>query len=977
VWEVLAEEADLILRERNRSGSGTVVAKISDDPHFRTLHQGFLNCQRDFREYARMNQVRHGRGEGTGAQSNEAKQNILQIKQEKADRVRVAEEEVANFVYRRLHEAKLSALCLSGGGIRSATFSLGVIEGLSQGSVDHQGEPAHLLREIDYLSTVSGGGYIGGWFSSWVHRKQDADATVGGVSEDPIATSAGVPEVRKQHPDATVSGVSEVIKALNSGQLGKFDREAAPVSFLREFSNYLNPRLGVTSADTWALIATYLRNVLLNWVVLLPLIGSVLLVPVLFLKLLPVLGSHKVAPELWFWGATDMLAAVCFAFLCVALPATEIANPKQNTFLRFWLLPAFLASLFLSLYVRVEQHVFYKIIEHPLLWSLPVLGALVFVLVYAQRSRGAIDWKWALLAFLVLLVVSVLSGAAVMEIVDLLPEKWDVGSEQLYTVFAVPAVLLLGFAAMALLVGLSSKLTEDEDREWLARAGGWLLVIACAWLLLAAIGVYGPCAGRLVWSAVSSAVSGWVLSLLGKSPKTPASSKLKETISDLPAGVKTREVAAMVLLPVFLLLLFITLSQANDKLWHVLVGLFPGEMAKKPEGEVFAVLALFVAELVLSVGAAIAVNVNKFSLHGMYRLRLVRAYLGASRPNRTPNFFTGFDPDDNVRLKELQHRPVHVVNMAWNLVAGKRLSWQQRKAASFTATPLHAGSFWWGYREVDRYSEEKGMTLGGAMTISGAAASPNMGYHSSALLTTIMTLFNARLGAWLGNPSKPNSSTWQKNGPVFGWRSYIDELLGLTNEKSNWVYLSDGGHFENLGIYEMVVRRCYTIIVVDGGCDPEYTFEDLANAVRKIRIDLGVPIEFANGVAIKKDPDNQHHWAIGTIKYSAVDGTPVKEDGRLIYIKASITGDEPADVAQYHRATPVFPHESTADQWFSESQFESYRVLGQHIATKIVGDSCSATLEEFVQRASHQAAPKAPRVRQRRFLATRRGVGSP
>jgi hypothetical protein len=174
------------------------------------------------------------------------------------------------------------------------------------------------------------------------------------------------------------------------------------------------------------------------------------------------------------------------------------------------------------------------------------------------------------------------------------------------------------------------------------------------------------------------------------------------------------------------------------------------------------------------------------------------------------------------------------------------------------------------------------MTLGGAMTISAAAASPNMGYHSSALLTTIMTLFNARLGAWLGNPSKPNSSAWQKNGPVFGGRSYIDELLGLTNESSNWVYLSDGGHFENLGIYEMIVRRCHTIIVVDGGCDPDYTFEDLANAVRKIRIDLGVPIEFANGVAIKKDPDNHHHWAIGTIKYSAVDGTPEKEDGRLI-----------------------------------------------------------------------------------------------
>ena len=950
VWEVLAEEADLILKERSRFGSGEVVAKISENSQFRDLHKKFLDSQEKLRDYARDNPVRHGSAGRAGTQNHEAMQTIIRNKQENSDEVRAAEDAVANFVYEELHKAKLSALCLSGGGIRSATFSLGVTEGLARASVDQRGEPTHLLREIDYLSTVSGGGYIGGWLSSWVHRKQG--------------------------PDATSSGVSEVIKALNKGQLGKFDREAAPVSFLREFSNYLNPRLGVTSADTWALIATYLRNVLLNWVVLLPLIGSVLLVPVLFWQLLPLLGSNKVVTELWFWGATDALAAVAFAFLCVAIPATEIANPKQTSFLRLWLLPAFLASMFLSLYVRVEQNVLAKILEYPFRSSLPVLAVIVMVLIYARKSRGGINWKWTLPAFAVVAVVALISGIVLLAIIDLLPAKWDVGSEQLYTVFAVPAVLLLGFAAMALLVGLSSKLTKDEDREWLARAGGWLLVVGCGWLLLAAIGVYGPNAGQLVESAIASVVSGWVLSLLGRSSGTAAKSKLKDTISDLPPKMKTREVAVRVLLPVFLLLLLITLSQANDALWRALVRLFPGGMAKSPEGNVVAVLVLLAAELVLSIGAAIAVNVNKFSLHGMYRLRLIRAYLGASRPNRSPNFFTGFDPDDNVPLKNLQHRPVHVVNMALNLVAGKRLSWQQRKAASFTATPLHAGSLWWGYREVDRYSDKDGMTLGGAMTISGAAASPNMGYHSSALLTTIMTLFNARLGAWLGNPGKPKGHAWQKNGPVFGWRTYIDELLGLTNESSNWVYLSDGGHFENLGIYEMVVRRCHTIIAIDGGCDPDYAFEDLANAVRKIRIDLGVPIEFANGVAIRKDPDNQHHWAIGTIKYSAVDGTPEKEDGRLIYIKASITGDEPADVAQYHRASPAFPHESTADQWFSESQFESYRVLGQHIATRIVGDSGSATLEQFVQRASHQAAPKAPRARQRRFHARQRSAGS-
>jgi len=254
------------------------------------------------------------------------------------------------------------------------------------------------------------------------------------------------------------------------------------------------------------------------------------------------------------------------------------------------------------------------------------------------------------------------------------------------------------------------------------------------------------------------------------------------------------------------------------------------------------------------------------------------------------------------------------------------------------------------------------MSLGGAITISGAAASPNMGYHSSPLLTIVMTLFNARLGAWVGNTGKGGGESWKDNGPTFGWRSYIDELFGLTNEWNNWVYLSDGGHFENLGIYEMVLRRCHTIVAVDAGCDKEYIFEDLANAVRKVRIDLGVPIEFPDGVQIGKPEKSKHHIAVGRVRYSQIDeGTP-EDDGWLVYIKTSLTGDEPADVTQYARSSPDFPHESTSDQWFSESQFESYRALGNHIVANIVGYTGRATLDEFVQRAVGLTRPE-PRLK--------------
>src|SRR6185295_9910671 len=147
------------------------------------------------------------------------------------------------------------------------------------------------------------------------------------------------------------------------------------------------------------------------------------------------------------------------------------------------------------------------------------------------------------------------------------------------------------------------------------------------------------------------------------------------------------------------------------------------------------------------------VNVNRFSLQAMYRNRLVRAYLGASNPRRQPNLFTGFDPDDNLRLHELRdNRPFPVIGAALNLVAGQDLAWQQRKAECFTASPLHCGAARLGYRRSQAFGGENGISLGTAVATSGAAANPNMGYHSSPAVTFIMTLFNARLGVWLGNP---------------------------------------------------------------------------------------------------------------------------------------------------------------------------------------------------------------------------------
>jgi hypothetical protein len=166
-------------------------------------------------------------------------------------------------------------------------------------------------------------------------------------------------------------------------------------------------------------------------------------------------------------------------------------------------------------------------------------------------------------------------------------------------------------------------------------------------------------------------------------------------------------------------------------------------------------------------------------------------------------------------------------------------------------------------------------------------------------------------------------------------------MLGLTTDRSQYVYLSDGGHFENLALYEMVFRRCRFIVVSDGGADPDYTFEDLGNAVRKIRVDFGIPIDFGEPVKIASgDATKGAYWATARIRYSAIDmpdgGDPDAYDGVLVYIKPAVYGVEPRDVVNYSDLSPTFPQESSADQFFTESQFESYRALGSWIVDRLV-----------------------------------------
>jgi hypothetical protein len=554
-----------------------------------------------------------------------------------------------------------------------------------------------------------------------------------------------------------------------------------------------------------------------------------------------------------------------------------------------------------------------------------------------------------------------------------------------YVCFAPPLILGVLMLVNFLFTGLASKVTKDEDREWWGRSAAWILITIVGWIVFNVIVLWGAQVitatttgnqlqvflGQVKTDPLAKAVLGAFGGVSGIAGALLAlRSKLGKKL-DQKRGFQWVLVLVGV---VFFLLLSVVIS------WALLV------ISSRPlvqeslrwdvgttwHGEhLFVVSFLTGIALIFGIVMGFFINANTFSLHAIYRNRLIRAYLAAScktgdRKDAPPktrkhDLFTGFDPEDNFELHKLSpERPLHVLNGTLNLVKGEELAWQERKGESFTMSRLHCGSWHVGYRPSTEYGNDgKGITLGTALAISGAAANPNMGYHSSPIVGFLMTLFNVRLGWWLGNPGPAGAKTWQRSGPHYSVGPLFSEAMGNTTDCYKYVNLSDGGHFENLGLYEMVLRRCRYIVVSDAGEDPECSFADLGEAIRKIRIDFGIPIEFdrmsiyprSQIDALKSAGQKGHNCAIGRIRYSAVDEVKGKKasdvDGTIVYIKPACYGDEPRDIYEYFTRSKAFPHESTADQFFSESQFESYRMLGLYTIQNLCKNSVT-NFPEFI-----------------------------
>lgn len=834
---------------------------------------------------------------------------------------------------KRIHEAEspLNALCISGGGIRSATFALGALQGLAQQKI---------LGKFHYLSTVSGGGYIGSWLAAWM--KREAPQAVFDQITPGFHPQAGVPS--------------------KSG-------EAPPIAHLRAYNNFLSPRLGALSADTWSLIATMIRNISLNWLVIVPLLAAVLMVPRILLSLATigeaycaVHGSALAVSDSFF--VDEVLPVSCLVLLAITffsmaryIPGVGGAKCSDASFLRSVLFPlvgsAIAFTAWDSLDFWDDMYLVSGIpVQTPFLslapWALAAAGAswIAFMVVHRMPFR-----TWIGLLF------SPLSGAFFCMAASMGSLAWFLANKVLpettwaqYITIAPPALVLSADVGIMLFVGFSSAVANDDAREWLARCSAWLKIFAAGWV--------GLCALSLLLPGVVFGWAGWQQGILGAAGLAGA---WFSRVSQMGSGKSAIAEKIRANLPsigsiVALLLFCLGISLVTNLALNSLGGVTPRGPFEKTclvtgSGPIewyqhaslldhtiwWAVLGG--AALLSLFGAVMAtfMDINKFSLHDMYRNRLVRAYLRASNQNPADvDVFTNFAKSDDLPLSELARKPFLVVNTALNLVGSQQLAWQQRKAQSFTMSPLHCGNLDLGYRPSSQYGGKGGISLGTAMTISGAAASPSMGYHSSFLVGLVMTLLNARLGAWLGNPGPAGERTWTHSGPQAAARWLTTEALGLTANDSPYIYLSDGGHFENLAIYEMVLRRCRNIVVLDAGCDPDFGYEDLGNALRKIRIDQGIDIEF-DEEGMKQLREKKKRYATAVIHYSSADGAGVP-DGKLIYVKPMLRGNEATDVRSYATESTTFPHESTADQFFDETQTESYRMLGLQSVTETFGD---------------------------------------
>ncbi len=1031
-------------------------------------------------------------------------------------------DESGRSIYEWASRNSLTGLCMSGGGIRSATFNLGILQGLAS---------KRWIGSFDYISSVSGGGYIHTWFAAWLKREFDRRKAQrsGTVDESRLMrealsqVEADLTPLTKQPTKwtwRTPAFKEETLDTSPGADVADNQRNffsPREIKWLRSYSNYLTPRTGLLTMDTWSALSVWLRNTFLNQLVLIAALVFCLALVHLFSdqwkKHLrePVLEQKNEVTLKGSASTTGMgqVASLSFSLIgktekpesakfswhrftgdyagiihkaitdppCPALNPFEVAQRGQcgkNSECEYKVVPYLsflglcLIAVFgfawaswrfhgilsaewdrvhkcdvekqkreedpegqppapdpkssqtmgeLSLKKKTEWKLFlavlmltapglplaYWILYTPLGRATPlaVFVALTFLglcgafggrpladlSIYGfedgkagsgQQPKAKIFQDKSLLGAW-LIISAILSGlmggtiyvAIAALIRTALLEQWGSGVIQhaepsVELAFGVPLLMWLPFLTIIILTGLVGHNLEDWVLELVARARARSLLLAGGALVILSAALLSPDLTSMALGGIKikvSAILAWVAMTLagvlsGKSDKTDGKPSSSEDKSKKPI---TPELIATVGPYAYLAGLLIGLA-----------ALAQACLGRSGSWAAFSTTVLVFGGIALLFGWQL--DATKFSMYPFYRDRLTRCYLGASNRDRMPSPLTGFDNRDTfgLQLKNFTPAggyagPLPIFSATLNLTTGEDLATQERKGASFAFTPLYSGyTVGWtegaddtnfnGFVRTSEYAlPGGGLNIAAAMAISGAALSPNWGYHSKPATAFLLTMFNARLGRWLPNPRKASvtartASVW-RGFP--GFLQLVYELMGHSDDSQEFVYLSDGGHFDNMGLYELVRRRCSRIVICDAEEDSGYLFSGIGMAIRKCRIDFGAEIELdlSNLRLVAKTKFSAAHTAKGFITYP---DTP-SERGEILYIKSSLIPfppkpdaaspgadpgdlpDVPGDVQNYWLEHGTFPHDSTVDQWFTESQFESYRRLGQSVIENISG----------------------------------------
>ncbi len=799
----------------------------------------------------------------------------------------------------------VDGLSFSGGGIRSASFCLGVLETLAR---------AGLLARMHYVSSVSGGGYIAGWLASWCYR--DAE------------------------------GITGVQKALRDA--ARSDAAPAPIQHLLRYVTYLAPRAGFLAVDLWSLISACARNLIVTLGITLPVLLVLAAVPYIAALTLQVMARAPLMVHLAGWCVLASVVLVAMTFRVLA----EASTPRQAAF-KAGLARTLAVALTVGGGAALAVVLAAGGLAPWLAQQVPALGlphsgqiaaaAALPVLVLLLRdvrnklapratADHAIASSLAMVAVLWLLVGLDMASQQLARMLD--------GRGALEISIAVasasPALwCLVVFGGETLRQALLSRQLDDSDREWMARFVANTLTASAAWWLLCVATYAVPQMIRL--SGVLWFAAGFVVCLV-------------LVRRWMPAQFAALAVAAASAL---------SLVVAGEAVLAFLEA-YPAGAGS----DLTRLLLVCVALVVLALVIDNFVDVNRFSLHALDRDRLVRAFLGASRgvdprvgesglaPHaereqfalRRGSPFHDFDAGDSPRMRALRSdavwrrahwMPVFLFNTSLNRTWHSSEPGRLVKAFSFVLSPFYCGSRVTQYCPTEEYvKDEGGLSLGTAIATSGAALSSRTGRYDSHPLAFFLTLFNLRLGWWLGNPG--SRSTRSHGGPRFSLGSYLAEMLGRPYGQRKWVHLSDGGHFENLGAFELIKRGCRRVVVVDGSADPRRQFADLANLIRLVREELNIGIEPMSGFRIGNRDlgDKGRYCALFEVKY------PEGQSGRLLYIKAAYypvsAFNVPMEVQNYAMEQPEFPHEPTMDQFFTPAQFDAYRRLGQHQMSSIL-----------------------------------------